>query len=143
MTVRYNDAPTTSRSTPGSVSEMAEPPREDSRAVAVKNSAITASRLNGSIKPTSTISFAQSTGSRDGTTASVARIIPVAYSRRRKIFTWRRSTASHAAACAWSRPAPTCSTASGSAASAAGVMPAISFAPPIRSSSPPAPGRSP
>src|SRR5271169_3128247 len=80
MTARYNDAPATSRSTPGSVSEIAEPPREDSRAVATKNSATAASRLNGSIKPTSTISFAQSTGSRDGTTASVARIIPVAYS---------------------------------------------------------------
>ena len=65
MTVRYNDAPATSRSTPGSVSEMAEPPREDSRAVAVKKSATAASRLNGSIKPTSTISLAQSTGSRD------------------------------------------------------------------------------
>ncbi len=49
----------------------------------------------------------------------------------RKIFTGRRSTASDAAACALSRPAPTCSTASGCAASAAGVMPAISFAPPM------------
>jgi hypothetical protein len=43
-------------------------------------SAAAASRLTGSIKPTSTISFAHSTGSRDGTTARVARIIPVAYS---------------------------------------------------------------
>src|ERR1017187_4466048 len=80
MTARYSDAPTTSRSTPGSVSEMAEPPREDSRAVATKNSATAASRLSGSTRPTTTISFAQSTGSREGTTASVARIIPVAYS---------------------------------------------------------------
>src|SRR5271167_1482349 len=80
MTARYNDAPATSRSTPGSVSEIAEPPREDSRAAATKNSATAASRPNGSTKPTTTISFAQSTGSRDGTTASVARIIPVAYS---------------------------------------------------------------
>src|SRR5580692_12889372 len=80
MTVRYNDAPITSCSTPGSVSVMAEPPREDSRAVATKNSATAASRLNGSMKATTTISLAQSTGSRDGTTASVARIIPVAYS---------------------------------------------------------------
>ena len=46
----------------------------------MKNSATAASRLSGSIKPTSTISLAHSTGSREGTTASVARIIPVAYS---------------------------------------------------------------
>ena len=36
--------------------------------------------LTGSTSPASTTSFAHSTGSRDGTTASVARIIPVAYS---------------------------------------------------------------
>ncbi len=36
--------------------------------------------VTGSTKPTSTITFAHSTGSRDGTTASVARIIPVPYS---------------------------------------------------------------
>jgi hypothetical protein len=59
---------------------MADPPREDSRAVAVKNSAIAASRVSGSSRPASTISFAHSTGSREGTTASVARIIPVVYS---------------------------------------------------------------
>jgi hypothetical protein len=35
-TVRYNDEPTTVRSTPGSVRENAEPPREDSIAAAVK-----------------------------------------------------------------------------------------------------------
>src|SRR5271169_5219882 len=80
VTVRYNDAPATSRSTPGSVSEMAEPPRADSRAVATKNSAAAASRVNGSTSPASTISLAHSTGSRAGTTASVARIIPVPYS---------------------------------------------------------------
>ena len=79
-TVRYNDEPTTVRSTPGSVSEIAEPPREDSSAVAMKKSATAHSRVTGSTRPASTISFAHSTGSRDGTTASVARIIPVPYS---------------------------------------------------------------
>src|ERR1700722_19143289 len=80
VTVRYNEAPTTSRSTPGSVSEIAEPPRADSSAVAVKNSATAHSRVTGSTRPASTASLAHSTGSRAGTTASVARIIPVAYS---------------------------------------------------------------
>src|SRR5580693_8297419 len=79
-TVRYNDAPTTVRSTPGSVSEIAEPPREDSMAVAVKKSASAHSRVTGSTRPTSAIALAHSTGSRAGTTASVARIIPVPYS---------------------------------------------------------------
>src|SRR5580658_177925 len=79
-TVRYNDEPTTVRSTPGSVSEIAEPPREDSIAVAVKKSTNAHSMLSGSTRPASTISFAHSTGSRDGTTARVARIIPVPYS---------------------------------------------------------------
>ena len=63
-----------------SVSEIADPPREDSRAAAVKKSATAQSRVTGSTRPASTISLAQSTGSRDGTTASVARIIPVPYS---------------------------------------------------------------
>ena len=79
-TVRYSDEPTTSRSTPGSVSEIAEPPRAEFRAVAVKKSTTVHSRVTGSTSPASTISFAHSTGSRDGTTASVARIIPVPYS---------------------------------------------------------------
>src|SRR6202050_4818535 len=79
-TVRYNDEPTTVCSTPGSVSESTEPPREDTRAVAAKKSANAHSRVTGSTRPASTISLAHSTGSRDGTTASVARIIPVPYS---------------------------------------------------------------
>src|ERR1700733_5686963 len=79
-TVRYNDEPATVRSTPGSVSEIAEPPREDSMAVAAKKSTNAHSMLTGSTRPASTISFAHSTGSRAGTTASVARIIPVPYS---------------------------------------------------------------
>ena len=79
-TVRYSDAPATVRSTPGSVSEIAEPPREDSMAAAVKKSANAHSMVTGSTRPTSTITLAHSTGSRDGTTARVARIIPVPYS---------------------------------------------------------------
>src|SRR3984885_13306266 len=79
-TVRYNDEPTTVCSTPGSVSEITEPPREDTRAVAAKKSANAHTRVTGSTSPASTISLAHSTGSRDGTTASVARIIPVPYS---------------------------------------------------------------
>src|ERR1700691_3788105 len=79
-TVRYNDEPTTVCSTPGSVSEITEPPREDTRAVAAKKSANAHTRVTGSTRPTSTITLAHSTGSRDGTTASVARIIPVPYS---------------------------------------------------------------
>src|SRR6202050_2560841 len=79
-TVRYNDEPTTVCSTPGSVSESTEPPREDSIAVAAKKSTNAHSRVTGSTRPTSTITLAHSTGSRDGTTASVARIIPVPYS---------------------------------------------------------------
>jgi hypothetical protein len=63
--------------------------------------------------------------------------------RSLRIFTTRRSTTWDAPACALSWPAPTCCTASGCAASAAGAMPAISFAPRTRSSSRPAPGRSP
>jgi hypothetical protein len=46
----------------------------------VKNSANAHSRVTGSTRPASTITFAHSTGSREGTTASVARIIPVPYS---------------------------------------------------------------
>jgi hypothetical protein len=68
------------RSTLGAVSEITEPPRADSSAVAVKKSATAHSRVTGSTRPASTISFAHSTGSRDGTTASVARIMPVPYS---------------------------------------------------------------
>src|ERR1700685_3912653 len=79
-TVRYNDEPTTVRSTPGSVSESTEPPREDSIAAAAKKSTEAHSRVTGSTRPTSTITLAHSTGSRAGTTASVARIIPVPYS---------------------------------------------------------------
>src|SRR5271170_1135250 len=79
-TVMYSDEPTTSRSTPGSVSEIAEPPRAEFRAVAVKKSTTAHSRVTGRTRPASTISLAHSTGSRDGTTASVARIIPVPYS---------------------------------------------------------------
>src|ERR1700678_3434783 len=79
-TVRYSDPPITSRSTPGSVSEITEPPRPEFRAVAAKKSTTVHSRVTGSTRPTSTISFAHSTGSRDGTTARVARIIPVPYS---------------------------------------------------------------
>src|SRR5580704_4060340 len=79
-TVRYNDEPTTVRSTPGSVSVMAEPPRADSMAAAAKKSTNAHSSVTGSTRPTSTITLAHSTGSRDGTTASVARIIPVPYS---------------------------------------------------------------
>src|SRR5579862_6397680 len=79
-TVRYKDEPTTVRRTPGSVSEMAEPPREDTMAVAPKKSTTAHTRVTGRTRPTSTITFAHSTGSRDGTTASVARIIPVPYS---------------------------------------------------------------
>src|ERR1039457_1325902 len=79
-TVRYKDEPTTVRSTPGSVSEIAAAPRADWIAVATKNSATAASRVSGSTSPASTISFAHSTGSREGTTASEARIIPVPYS---------------------------------------------------------------
>src|SRR5580658_7100251 len=79
-TVRYKAEPTTVRSTPGSVSKIAEPPREEFRAVATKKSTTAHSRLTGSTRPISTITFAHSTGSREGTTASVARIIPVPYS---------------------------------------------------------------
>src|ERR1700683_166194 len=79
-TVRYNDKPTTVCSTPGSVSEITEPPREDTRAVAAKKSANAHTRVTGSTRHTSTISLAHSAGSRDGTPASVARIIPVPYS---------------------------------------------------------------
>src|ERR1700729_3832785 len=79
-TVRYNDAPTTVRSTPESVSEITEPPRAEFRAVAVKKSANAHSRVTGSTRPTSTITLAHSTGSRAGTAARVARIIPVPYS---------------------------------------------------------------
>src|ERR1700691_2331684 len=79
-TVRYNDEPTTVCSTPGSVSEITEPPREETRAVAAKKSTNAHTMVTGSTRPASTISFAHSTGSRDGTTASVARIIPVPYS---------------------------------------------------------------
>src|ERR1022692_2517970 len=66
-TVRYKDEPTTVRSTPGSVSEIAEPPREELIAVAVKKSTTVHSSVTDST-------------SRAGTTASVARIIPVPYS---------------------------------------------------------------
>src|ERR1700722_16287836 len=79
-TVRYNDEPATVRSTPGSVSESTDPPREDSIAAAAKKSTSAHSRVTGSTRPTSTITLAHSTGSRDGTAASVARIIPVPYS---------------------------------------------------------------
>src|ERR1022692_2349336 len=94
-TVRYSDAPTMVRSTPGSDSEIADAPRADWMAVATKNSATAASRVTGSTSPAIVISFAHSTGStspaivisfahstgsRDGTTASEARIIPVPYS---------------------------------------------------------------
>src|SRR5271165_346908 len=68
-TVRYNDEPATVRSTPGSVSEITEPPREDTIAVAVKKSTTAHSRVTGSTRPTSTITLAHSTGSREGTTA--------------------------------------------------------------------------
>src|ERR1700733_2067144 len=79
-TVRYNDEPTTVCSTPGSVSESTEPPREDSIAAAAKKSTNAHTRVTGSASPASTITLAHRTGSRDGTTASVARIIPVPYS---------------------------------------------------------------
>src|ERR1700735_4428756 len=79
-TVRYNDEPATVRSMPGSVSESTDPPREDSIAAAAQKSANAHSMVTGSTRPTSTITLAHSTGSRAGTTASVARIIPVPYS---------------------------------------------------------------
>ena len=79
-TVRYSDAPATVRSTPGSVSAIAVPPRADWIAVATKKSATAASMVTGSTRAASTASFAHSTGSLDGTTASEARIIPVPYS---------------------------------------------------------------
>ena len=65
-TVRYSDEPTTVRSTPGSVSESTEPPREDSIAAAAKKSANAHSMVTGSTRPASTISLAHSTGSRGG-----------------------------------------------------------------------------
>src|SRR5271154_3054128 len=68
-TVRYKDEPTTVRSTPGSVSEITEPPREDKIAVAAKKSTNAHSRVTGSTRLASTISLAHSTGSREGTTA--------------------------------------------------------------------------
>src|SRR5450432_2318221 len=79
-TDKYRAAPTTVRSTPGSVSEIAAAPRDECRAVTAKNSATVASRVTGNTRPASTTSFAPSTGSRDGTTASDARIIPEPYS---------------------------------------------------------------
>jgi hypothetical protein len=57
VTVRYNDAPITYPSTPGSVSEIAEPPREDSSAVATRNSAAVATRLTGGMKRPARASF--------------------------------------------------------------------------------------
>src|ERR1022692_218271 len=78
--VRYSDAPATVRSTPGSVSAIAVPPRADWIAVATKKSATAASMVTGSTRAANTASFAHSTGSLDGTTASEARIIPVPYS---------------------------------------------------------------
>src|SRR5450755_3761618 len=79
-TVRYSDAPATVRSTPGSVSVIAVPPRADWIAVAVKKPATAASMVTGSTRAATVASFAHSTGSLDGTTASEARIIPVPYS---------------------------------------------------------------
>src|SRR5450755_1551464 len=78
--VRYSDAPATVRSTPGSVSVIAVPPRADWMAVATKKSATAASMVTGSTRAATVASFAHSTGSLDGTTASEARIIPVPYS---------------------------------------------------------------
>src|ERR1700685_915931 len=79
-TVRYSAEPATVSSTPGSLSESTEPPREDKMAAAAKKPANEHSMVTGSTRPTSTVAFAHSTGSRDGTTARVARIIPVPYS---------------------------------------------------------------
>ena len=64
-TVRYSDAPTTVRSTPGSASEIADaaPGRLDRRRRRrIRPRA--ASRVTGSTSPASTISLAHSTGSR-------------------------------------------------------------------------------
>ena len=61
----------------------------------------------------------------------------------RKASTARRSTASAVPGCGWTWPAPACSTASGCAASGADVTPATSSAPRTRSSTRPAPQRSP